>query len=195
MKWMVRFLLFYSFIVHADAIERGQIYFFQYCASCHSLKYVKADFFKEHQSGIQPWMTQTTDGRWISALNDDDAQHWFGRVPPDLSLITEQHSKSYVIDYLMGFYDDVTHPLGRNNKHLPSVLMPDVLSSPCVTYLCLSKSLKNANMDRAQIANDIAEFLVYVATPQAEHHRWVGLGVMMLCLCSVILAWLLKKNY
>lgn len=195
MKWMIHLFLFYVLNGYADGVERGQVYFFQYCAGCHSLEYAKADLFKKPVAGTTLWIRQTLKGHWISALNSEDAEHWFGRVPPDLSLITQQFSKRYVVDYLLGFYNDSTHPLGRNNHLVSNVLMPDVLSSPCKTHLCLSKSLKNAKMERAQIADDIAEFLAYVAAPQEQQHRRVGTAVMMLCLFAMVLAWFLKKNY
>jgi ubiquinol-cytochrome c reductase cytochrome c1 subunit len=194
MRWVLG-LLFISTVIYGGSIERGKVYYFQYCASCHSLRYTKANFLSQHAQNIEPWVAQSVDGHWISPLNEEDAEHWFGRMPPDLSLITQQFSKQFVVHYLLGFYDDPSHPLGRNNHILPNVLMPDVLSSPCQTHLCLSKPLKNANISQAQIADDIAEFLAYIAEPQWTQRWLMGLGIMVLSLGGIVLAWFLKKRY
>ena len=56
-----------------------------------------------------------------------DALNWFGKVPPDLSLIARAKGVDYVYSFLKGFYADKTRPWGVNNLYLPSAAMPHVL--------------------------------------------------------------------
>src|SRR5260370_36982933 len=57
-----------------------------------------------------------------------DSEGWFGKQPPDLSLIARARSVDYLYSYMKGFYVDKTRPWGVNNLYLPSAAMPDVLA-------------------------------------------------------------------
>ena len=59
-----------------------------------------------------------------------DAAAWFGKQPPDLSLVARSRGVDYVYSFLKGFYVDGTRPWGVNNLYLPSAAMPDVLAVP-----------------------------------------------------------------
>ena len=56
-----------------------------------------------------------------------EAEKWFGRAPPDLSLTARERGPSWVYSYLMTFYLDPTKPTGVNNYVLPNASMPHVL--------------------------------------------------------------------
>jgi ubiquinol-cytochrome c reductase cytochrome c1 subunit len=67
------------------------------------------------------------------AMRPADAKAWFGKAPPDLSVIArartsfEYSGPDYLYTFLRGFYRDASSPTGWNNIALPNVAMPHVL--------------------------------------------------------------------
>ncbi len=57
-----------------------------------------------------------------------DAADWFGKAPPDLSLMVRARGADYIYQLLKTFYVDPTRQTGTNNLRLPTIAMPDVLS-------------------------------------------------------------------
>ena len=183
-KWWLAFIIFCLTTHGAFAsrdIHRGAKFFFQYCSGCHSLKYGASDLWDNKQLAPIPWRRRIMNGKWLTSLAPKDSHKWFGQTPPDLSLEGQKHSRQWIIDYLMGFYDDSQHPFGRNNIVFKDVNMPDVLYS--------------VSHDRQSIAIDIADFLVFVAHPESTQRYWVGCAVMLLCLFALCLTWCLKNKY
>jgi ubiquinol-cytochrome c reductase cytochrome c1 subunit len=163
------FLSVTSSMVWCAQVKKGEQYFFEYCASCHSLKYAPPGAFDAHPS---PWRT---------SLRAQDARNWFGQVPPDLSLEAQRHSKAWIKAYLLGFYDDSFHRLGRNNYVFKDVAMPDVLYT--------------LGAQRQQVVLEIVDFLEQMAYPEKKIRLLLGAGVMFICLLALLLAWQLKKSF
>jgi ubiquinol-cytochrome c reductase cytochrome c1 subunit len=67
------------------------------------------------------------------AMHSRDAKNWFGKAPPDLSVIirarnTEEHrGTDYVYTLLRGFYRDQSTLTGWNNIVYPKIAMPNIL--------------------------------------------------------------------
>ena len=55
-------------------------------------------------------------------------RNWFGKTPPDLSLMARARGADYLYQFLKTFYVDPTRPTGANNLRLPAIAMPHVLS-------------------------------------------------------------------
>ena len=49
-----------------------------------------------------------------------DAETWFGKTPPDLSLMARARGADYLYQYLKTFYVDPDRPTGANNLALPA---------------------------------------------------------------------------
>ena len=64
----------------------------------------------------------------MSSFPAADAEAWFGKQPPDLSLIARAKGPDYIYRFLKGFYVDTTKPTGTNNLALDGASMPAVLS-------------------------------------------------------------------
>ena len=47
-----------------------------------------------------------------------DSADWFGKPPPDLSLMARERGADYIYSFLKGFYADKTRPWGVNNLYL-----------------------------------------------------------------------------
>src|SRR6202451_1642051 len=121
-------------IKNTDALQRGARDFMNYCSGCHSLKYLRykrmAADLKIPESELAANLMFTGD-KTFNAINSampKDAEAWFGKQPPDLSLIARARGTDYLYSYMKGFYVDKTRPWGVNNLYLPSAAMPDVLA-------------------------------------------------------------------
>ena len=98
-----------AFAADKDALQRGRVFFMNYCAGCHSLKYMRPPN--------------------LIAMPPVDARQWFGRMPPDLSLTARARGPAWIRTYLTSFYPDSSRPFGANNTLMPYVAMPNVLWS------------------------------------------------------------------
>ena len=63
----------------------------------------------------------------VNAMNRDDAELWFGIVPPDLSVIARSRGPDWLYTYLRSFYQDDKSTTGWNNTLFPNVGMPHIL--------------------------------------------------------------------
>lgn len=165
---LVFFIMLLASFVWADA-SRGQYYFKQYCAACHSLIYANPS--------------------QECYLDNTDAIKWFGIAPPDLSLIGMQHSRSWIVEYLQGFYRDNARPFGVNNRLSPDVLMPNVLESPLVL------DHNNAKIDKHLLIQDLADFLTQIGSPEHQERYFYGMLVMVFCLIMLGLSLILRRMY
>ncbi|HEU4619335.1 MAG TPA: cytochrome c1 [Gammaproteobacteria bacterium] len=116
------------------SLQRGAKYFVNYCLGCHSAKYVR---YNRLAQGLQLSDKQLIDNLMFTgeqpfdtmsnAMRPEDAERWFGKAPPDLSLIARSRGPDYIYNYLRGFYEDDKRPTGANNIVLQNTAMPDVL--------------------------------------------------------------------
>src|SRR6266853_4864249 len=117
------------------SLQRGARNFVSYCLGCHSLKYERwsrmaADLAIPERLLRQDLLPAGEDpGRYmLSVLPAADGEAWFGKAPPDLSLMARARGRDYLFQFLKTFYVDPARPTGTNNLRLPSTAMPQVLS-------------------------------------------------------------------
>ena len=123
-------------IDNVESLQRGARNFMNYCSGCHSLKYVRysrmgADLHIPDTELVKNLMftsDKVFDGVNI-AMTKTDSEAWFGKQPPDLSLIGRERGPDYIYSYLKGYYVDHARIWGVNNLYLPNTAMPDVLAS------------------------------------------------------------------
>jgi ubiquinol-cytochrome c reductase cytochrome c1 subunit len=218
---------------HADddvgntaSLQRGARDFQAYCSGCHSLKYERysrmaADLKvspEELQQYLQPPGTKAAD-YMVTTMPAADAATWFGKTPPDLSLMARARGSDYLYQFLKTFYLDPATPSGVNNLRLPTTAMPAVLSSleglkravfkdeqkpgmngkPMTEHVfdhfetLASGRLSPAEYDR--FVHDTVNFLDYVGEPTQLERRALGVWVVLFLLVFTCLAWLLKQEY
>jgi len=122
-------------VSNTASLQRGARNFVNYCLGCHSLKYVRyqrmADDLHISEEQLRdhliPTGAKTTD-YMLSTFPAADAEGWFGKAPPDLSLVARAKGPDYLFRFLKGFYVDEKRPIGTNNLALPGASMPAVLS-------------------------------------------------------------------
>jgi ubiquinol-cytochrome c reductase cytochrome c1 subunit len=204
-----------------ESLQRGARNFMNYCSGCHSLKYLRynrlAADLKIPETGLAGTLMFTSDKVFdtINSAMPADSESWFGKQPPDLSLVARAKGADYVYSFLKGFYVDKTRPWGVNNLYLASAAMPHVLE-----YLQGSQKpvFKNEPDDHGsarmvlvgvdsmtpgalkpeeydQFVRDIANFLDYAGEPIKEKRQSLGVFVTLFLLVFFVFAYLLKKEY
>ena len=116
------------------SLQRGAKLFVNYCAGCHSAEFVRYSRMgrdlglTEEQVRANLMFASDKPGDPILAtLGAEDANAWFGVVPPDLSLTSRARGADWIYTYLMTFYRDENRPFGANNLVYPDVAMPHAL--------------------------------------------------------------------
>jgi ubiquinol-cytochrome c reductase cytochrome c1 subunit len=207
-------------IKSTDSLQRGARNFMNYCSGCHSLKFVRynrlgADLEIPESELTNLMFTSSKSFDTINSAMPKDSEAWFGKQPPDLSLIARAKGPDYIYSFLKGFYDDKTRPWGVNNLYLPSAAMPHVLQGLQGLQKAVFKNepddhgsarmvlvgvdamtpgaLKPEEYD--QFVRDIANFLDYAGEPVKEKRQSLGVFVTLFLLVFFLFAYLLKKEY
>src|SRR5580692_4077175 len=111
-------------IKNVGSLQRGARNFMNYCSGCHSLTYLRynrmATDLKIPESELAGNLMFTSEKAFdtINSAMPKDSEGWFGKQPPDLSLIARARSVDYLYSYMKGFYVDKTRPWGVNNLYL-----------------------------------------------------------------------------
>ena len=121
------------------ALQRGAKLFANYCLNCHSASLMRWNRLRDigiDEATIQSQLIfgdQKVTETMTVAMSPRDAKVWFGKAPPDLSVIirarnTEEHrGTDYVYTLLRGFYRDQSTLTGWNNIVYPKIAMPNIL--------------------------------------------------------------------
>ena len=203
-----------------SSLQRGAALYMNYCSGCHSLKYVRysriaSDLgLTEEQVQASLNFTGAKVGEQVQvAMSPEDAQAWFGQVPPDLSLVSRVRGSDWIYTYLKSFYLDDERPLGWNNTLFPNASMPNPLwmmqglqraefgpldeatGERPVERLVIAEPGNAAPAEYDQAVRDITNFLEYVGEPAALKRHDLGVWVILFLAFFTFLAWLLKKEY
>jgi ubiquinol-cytochrome c reductase cytochrome c1 subunit len=207
------------------SVQRGARNFVSYCLGCHSLKYERwsrlgADLKIPGQlleQDLLPPGAKPTD-YIVTHMPAADADAWFGKTPPDLSLMVRARGKDYIYQFLTTFYVDPTRPSGANNLALPATAMPDVLSELEGLKGAVFRTeaqpgggaaapeelfdhfepLASGRMSLAEydgFVRDTVNFLDYVSEPTQLERRQLGVWVVLFLLLFSWLALLVKREY
>lgn len=166
---------------------RGALVFMNYCAGCHQLRYLSWPTMPPLKEGMALGTIHLTQPEkpeyWPTiGLTQAQAQSWFTRMPPDLSLVSQVRGSAWLKAYLLGFYADPSRPYGSSNHLIPQVMMPNVLY-PVQQQL--------SPQDFEAVIDDIISFLNYTADPtQSLRHKLGYIVVSFFTLCSLLLGWL-----
>jgi ubiquinol-cytochrome c reductase cytochrome c1 subunit len=206
------------------SVQRGARNFVSYCLGCHSLKYerwsrlgtdleIPPDLLAKDliPPGEKP--TQYI----LTSMPSADAEAWFGKAPPDLTLMVRARGKPYVYQFLKTFYVDPERQTGVNNLRLPTTAMPHVLSeleglkaavfkpagaggeggaqAPVLDHF---EQIAPGRLSAAEydgFVKDTVNFLDYVSEPTQAARRALGVWVVLFLLVFTWLAWLVKREY
>lgn len=214
------------------SLQRGAKLYINYCLGCHSLSYLRynrmakdigivnnkgkvlTDLVKENLIFSGANISDTI----LSAMPELEAARWFGKAPPDLTLVARIRGADWIYTYLKSFYADPARPLGVNNLVFPDVAMPNVLvnlqgiqiplykttkrvvngkveSIKVISHLAIEQpgSMSEAEFDSA--INDLTNFLAYAAAPETSKRHFIGYWVIGFLLIFAILTYFLKREY
>jgi ubiquinol-cytochrome c reductase cytochrome c1 subunit len=201
------------------SLQRGAQLFMNNCSGCHSLQYMRysrmaADLGLSEDEVMQNLnFTGGKIGDQVHvALTQDEGKQFFGKMPPDLSLIARVRGTDWIYTYLKSFYLDESRPLGWNNKLFPNASMPNPLwemqglQQPVygkaegggdrpVEKLVLASPGSQTPAQFDQSVRDITAFLEYVGEPAALKRESMGVWVVLFLAFFTFLAWLLKKEF
>lgn len=210
-------------VSNTASLQRGARNFVNYCIGCHSLKYMRYQRMAKDlqisddllKGSLIPTDAKPTD-YMLSSFPHAEAETWFGKVPPDLSLIARAKGTDYVYRFLKGFYADETRAIGTNNLALPGAAMPAVLSDlegvkravfveghetagahggPQVArFDMLQPGVMTADQFDGFV-RDTVNFLDYVGEPAQVQRVHLGIWVVLFLLVFTWFTWLLKREY
>ena len=201
------------------SLQRGAQLYMNNCSGCHSLKFLRysrmADDLGLTEEEVMTNLnfTGAKFGEQIMvAMPPEHATNWFGKMPPDMSLISRVRGSDWIYTYLKSFYLDETRPLGWNNKLFPNASMPnplwqlqgmqhaefsepDAIGERHVESLKVTKPGRQTAAEFDQTARDITNFLEYVGEPAALKRQSMGVWVILFLVALTFLAFLLKQEY
>ncbi len=214
-----------SDVTDLASVQRGARNFMSYCLGCHSLKYERwsrlgADLAIPPAllQNLMPPGDKSTD-YILSTMPAEDAANWFGKTPPDLSLMARARGGGdYIYQLFKTFYVDPTRQTGVNNLRLPAIAMPHVLSeleglkravfkdvakteSGQLVHTQVFDHFETVTPGRLTAAEydgfvrDTVNFLVYVGEPTQAARHALGVWVVLFLLVFTWLAWLMKRDY
>lgn len=205
-------------ISNIPSLQRGAGNFVNYCMGCHSAKYVRynqlaRDLQMSEDQVVRNLMfaaVKPTETMEI-AMRPEDAQRWFGLMPPDLSLIARSKGPDYLYNFLRSFYLDPSRFTGVNNLMLPGASMPHVLAGLQGTQQAIFREVEvNGTVQHVfdrfeqvtpgtmtaaeydEFVRDTVNFLDYIGEPVKQKRQSLGILVMAFLLVFLVLAWLLK---
>ncbi len=121
-----------------EALQSGARTFANYCLNCHSASLMRWNRLhdialddKQIKANLIFGDQRVTDTMTV-AMNPHDAKLWFGKAPPDLSVIVrarnavEHSGTDYLYTLLRGFYRDRSTQTGWNNVVYPNISMPNI---------------------------------------------------------------------
>jgi len=202
------------------SLQRGAALYMNYCSGCHSLKYLRYSRMAEDLGLSEEEVMQNLNftgakyGEQIQvSLNEADANKWFGKMPPDLSLIARVRGSDWIYTYLKSFYLDESRPLGWNNKLFPNASMPNPLWQMQGLQHAEYGEPDKATGDRPvhglkvttpgtqtpeqfdQSVRDITTFLEYAGEPAALKREKLGVWVVLFLAFFTLMAYVLKHEY
>ena len=186
------FLVANNNVSDLNSLQRGARNFFNYCAGCHSLKFIRYNQIAQDLDLDQNQLVENLiftqekpEDLVITNMLPADGSRWFGKIPPDLSLITRSRGEDQVFNYLRMFYEDPNSPTGTDNKILHATSMPNVL------WLVQEESNEK---EFDQFTLDILNFLDYVGEPIQSDRKRVGIWVILFLLIFLIFSYGLYKD-
>ena len=200
-------------VANTDSLQRGARNFVNYCSGCHSIKYLRYSRMAKDLR-IPPEQLKTyllpagaTPADYFQAsITPADGVAWFGKEPPDLSLIARSRGPDKVYRFLKTFYLDPSRPTRSNNLVLNNPAMPPVLSDLEGVKAAVFKNKQFdhfVTVSQGQLSpqqfdgfvRDTVNFLDYAGEPAQVDRQSIGVWVVLFLLMFTWIAWLLKKEY
>jgi ubiquinol-cytochrome c reductase cytochrome c1 subunit len=200
-----------------NSLQRGARNYMNYCAGCHSAKYVRFNNIADDLELTDELMIENlmfnaeqTYETIQTNMSADDSARWFGRTPPDMSLMARAKTTDYIYNFLKSFYVDPDSPTGVDNQVLAGTSMPHVLwelqglqkrifSEDENGTLVFEhfEPLTSGSMSPGEFnsfVRDTVNFLEFISEPVRSTRRALGVWVLIFLSIFLVVASLLKKQ-
>lgn len=203
------------------ALQRGAAYFVNHCLSCHSAAYAR---YSRVGQDLDLTETQLKDNLIFTdkkvgetmtvAMAEEAAKDWFGKAPPDLSVIVRARGVDWLYTFLRSFYVDQTRPFGVNNTVFPQVGMPHILWEYQGWQKPVYHTVKVGDREEQVIEGlelaapglmdpekydrmirDIVTFLAYLSEPAQLERTSMGVYVLLFLAVLFGLTYVVKREY
>lgn len=205
-----------------ESIKRGAKTFVEYCLNCHSAALMRYSRIGQdlNMSKDEVRSQLITTGVKIGdvmkvAIDEADAKRWFGKAPPDLSVIARARGVDWLYTYLRSFYHDESRPWGVNNTVFKDVGMPHVLwelqglQTPITEHIVddhgaeqdvivgfeLAEPGKLSPKEYDEVVRDLVTFIAYLGEPSKLQRLALGKWVLLFLAGFLVLVIMLKKEY
>jgi ubiquinol-cytochrome c reductase cytochrome c1 subunit len=202
------------------SLQRGAKWYANYCQGCHALGYMRYNRMAEDLDLTEEMAMENlifSDAKFGDtmdiAMAPDQSINWFGKAPPDLSLVGRSRGADWLYSYLLGFYQDESG--GWNNTVLPNAAMPHVLwqlqgiqtpvyrqetneggfTHEVIDHFELTTPGTQSAEEYEETARDLATYLQYVGEPAILQRKSLGVWVIMFLAVFTLIAYLLKAEY
>lgn len=197
------------------ATQRGAQLFVNYCLSCHSASYMRYNRLavdlgldEETVTDYLIFSDAKIGDTMEIAMQPEDAALWFGKEPPNLSLISRSRGADWLYTYLLTFYQDDTG--GWNNLVLENASMPHVLwqlqgiqkpvyathdGHEVIDHLAVVKAGLQSPEEYEDTVRDLVTFLEYLGEPAEVKRKNVGVWVLLFIALFALIAYALKVEY
>ena len=173
------------------ALQRGAGVFVNHCLSCHSASFMRYTRLAQDLELSEEVVMENlvfSDAKigetMEISMQAEDAERWFGKAPPDLSLVGRSRGPDWLYAYMRSFYEDEN---GEWNNHvLPNVAMPHVLWR-------VQETLSPEEYDNT--VRDLVTFLDYLGEPAKLQRKNIGVWVILFLAVFAFLTYLLKAEY
>jgi ubiquinol-cytochrome c reductase cytochrome c1 subunit len=213
-------------VADLPSAQRGARNFVSYCLGCHSLQYERWSRLGQDLAIPQRLLEQdllppgdNATQYILTSMPAADAATWFGKTPPDLSLMARARGRDYIYQFLKTFYVEPARQTGVNNLRLPTTAMPHVLSEleglKRAVFREVASRGEGGQIIQSQVfdhfeqlapgrlsaaqyddfVRDTVNFLDYVSEPTQTARRALGVWVVLFLLVFTWLAWLVKREY
>lgn len=206
---------------NVNSLQRGAANFMNYCSGCHSAQYVRyktigkdLDLSEEMLVENLMFNADKTFETIQASMPAADAARWYGKAPPDLSLMARAKGADYIFSFLRSFYVSEDSPTGVDNVVLPGTSMPHVLwelqgyqtanfthhenedGSVTHTFEGFEQKVpgKVDSEDYDEFVRDTVNFLVYISEPVRGFRVALGKWVIIYLIFFLIIARMLKKQ-
>jgi len=206
---------------NVNSLQRGAANFMNYCSGCHSARYVRyktigkdLDLSDEMLVNNLMFNAEKTFETIQASMPSADAARWYGKAPPDLSLMARAKGADYIYNFLKGFYVDKDSPTGVDNLVLAGTSMPHVLwelqgyqaanfdrhenedGSVTTTFSGFEQVTagKMDSEDYDEFVRDTVNFLAYIAEPVRGFRVDLGKWVIIYLIFFLLIARMLKKQ-
>lgn len=204
------------------SLQRGARLFVNYCLSCHSASYMRYQrlstdlgLSKDQVKDNLMFAADKIGSTMTVAARPQDEEQWFGKAPPDLSVIARARGADWLYSYLTGFYLDPSRPTGVNNTVFKDVGMPHVLwdleglkkpvyetqvnkegeKEKVITGFEMVQPGRLSEVEYHRAVNDLVNYLVYMGEPAKLTRYQVGFWVLLFLALLFVVSYFLKKEY